>query len=540
MQRDVDLLNDDHVTLVLDPYLDRRNGFLFRVNPLGAQQDALIFDGFSERFEWDGIWSVETRIDAQGWTAELAIPFATLSFTPGLDAWGLNVERRIPRRYERMRWHTPDRDKTVSSLQDAGRVASPRAIDQGLGLRVKPSATACMRRKRPGDTPTLKLEPSLDVFYHLTPGITAVLTLNTDFAETEVDTRRVNLTRFPLFFPEKREFFLQDAGLFSFAGIQESPLPFFSRRIGLDTTGNPIDLLGGLKLTGRTGGVNFGLLSTWVEATPTVSAKHLTVGRLSANILDGSSLGMIVTHGGPQRNRDNTLLGADFHYRNSNLRGAGKVIDLFAWGQRTRSSGAIGDGGAYGLLLDCPNTGITGNVTAYHIDTRYNPALGFVRQTGIREAFGEVGYWFRPPGFDAIIPQVDWRIRTTLDNKIEASTLNLETYFENTAGDYIFPEIFFERERLFEPFEIVPEVVIPPGDYHYKRYLLILGSSADRVLSFDGSLEFGTFLTGTRQDYRGSLVWRPSPRLNFGFGYEYNDIRSADRTFHRAYRAARD
>jgi hypothetical protein len=140
MQRDADLDNDDHVTVILDPFLNFRDGYLFRVNPLGAKEDALIFDGVEERFDWDGIWIAETRIDDRGWSAELAIPFATLSFNPSLTTWGFNVERRIARRNELIRWATPDRDKVVSSLQDAGRITDIAGLDQGLGLRVKPFA----------------------------------------------------------------------------------------------------------------------------------------------------------------------------------------------------------------------------------------------------------------------------------------------------------------------------------------------------------------------------------------------------------------
>ena len=524
MQRDADLDNDDHVTVILDPFLNFRDGYLFRVNPLGAKEDALIFDGVEERFDWDGIWIAETRIDDRGWSAELAIPIATLSFNPSLTTWGFNVERRIARRNELIRWATPDRDKPVSSLQDAGRITDIAGLDQGLGLRVKPFAVLRARRNGDTDKTGLKLEPGFDLFYQFTPSITGALTVNTDFAETEVDERQVNLTRFPLFFQEKRDFFLQDAGLFSFGGVLESPLPFFSRRIGLDPAGNPIDLIGGLKLTGRTEHYDFGFLSTRVDAFDAVGAKTLSVARLSSNVSDDSSVGLIATQGDPLSNEDNTLLGADYHYRSTNLGGRGKVLDAFAWGQYTHSSGVTGDGEAFGLSINYPNEGIIGNITVQQIDENYNPALGFVFETGIREACGELGYLTRPPGFGDVIPQFDWLYRTNLDNQLKASTLNPEIFIENRAGDFIFPEIFVEREQLFEPFEILPGIVIPPGDYRYERYLVSFGTSLDRPLDLQGLISMGSFFDGTRQDYELSLGWRPGSRFNARIDYEINDL----------------
>ncbi len=524
MQRDADLDNDDHVTVILDPFLNFRDGYLFRVNPLGAKEDALIFNGVEERFDWDGIWIAETHIDDRGWSAELAIPFATLSFNPSLTTWGFNMERRIARRNELIRWATPDRDKVVSSLQDAGRITDIAGLDQGLGLRVKPFAVLRARRNGDTDKTGLKLEPGFDLFYQFTPSITGALTVNTDFAETEVDERQVNLTRFPLFFPEKRDFFLQDAGLFSFGGILESPLPFFSRRIGLDPAGNPIDLIGGLKLTGRTEHYDFGFLSTRVDAFDAVDAKTLSVARLSSNVSDDSSVGLIATQGDPLSNEDNTLLGADYHYRSTNLGGRGKVLDAFAWGQYTHSSGATGGGEAFGLSVNYPNEGIIGNITVQQIDESYNPALGFVFETGIRETFGELGYLTRPPGFGDVIPQFDWLYRTNLDNQLKASTLNPEIFIENRAGDFIFPEILVEREQLFEPFEILPGIVIPPGDYRYERYLVSFGTSLDRPLDLQGLISTGPFFDGTRQDYELSLGWRPGSRFNARIDYEINDL----------------
>jgi hypothetical protein len=248
------------------------------------------------------------------------------------------------------------------------------------------------------------------------------------------------------------------------------------------------------------------------------------VARLSSNVSDDSSVGLIATQGDPLSNEDNTLLGADYHYRSTNLGGRGKVLDAFAWGQYTHSSGATGGGEAFGLSVNYPNEGIIGNITAQQIDENYNPALGFVFETGIRETFGELGYLTRPPGFGDVIPQFDWLYRTNLDNQLKASTLNPEIFIENRAGDFIFPEILIEREQLFEPFEILPGIVIPPGDYRYERYLVSFGTSLDRPLDLQGLISTGPFFDGTRQDYELSLGWRPGSRFNARIDYEINDL----------------
>ncbi|NGP51954.1 carbohydrate binding family 9 domain-containing protein, partial [Thioalkalivibrio sp. XN8] len=260
LQRDSELFFDDHVTVVLDPHGRTREGYLFRVNPLGARSDAMIFEGRGEDFDWDGRWRAAARLHEAGWTVEIAIPFTTLSVEPQATRWGVNVERRIARANERVRLAGGLRETPISSLADTMPLAGVPVVAPGLGVRLEPYLALRGTRDHEGAGSDTELTPGLDVFYQVTPAITAALTINTDFAEAEVDEQRVNLTRFPLFFPEKREFFLQDTALFRFAGLGQSPLPFFSRRIGLDEAGNPVDIDFGGKVSGRRGRLAFGAL----------------------------------------------------------------------------------------------------------------------------------------------------------------------------------------------------------------------------------------------------------------------------------------
>jgi hypothetical protein len=229
LTRDAELESDDSILIALDPFFDHRNGFFFQVNPASARADGQIANNSEHTsLDWDGIWEAAARITDQGWVAEIAIPFKTLRFKPGQTTWGLNVERRIKRDNETDRWASPLRDMWATNLAEAGRLEGLDGIHQGRGLDIRPYVSG---GEQDSDG---KFAAGIDVFKNLTPNMNASVTVNTDFAETEVDARQINLTRFPLFFPEKRAFFLEGAGVFDVAGTnEESVLPFFTRRIGL-------------------------------------------------------------------------------------------------------------------------------------------------------------------------------------------------------------------------------------------------------------------------------------------------------------------
>jgi hypothetical protein len=248
MGRDGELEGDDHVMVVLETFGDRRNGFFFAVNPRGARAEGQIANNSEElNFDWDGIWDAAARVDDTGWAAELAIPFKTLRFRKEAAAWGLNVQRYVARRQETDRWTAARRDVWISNLSEAGRLEGLQGARQGRGLDVRPYLSGGE------ENGSGEVKVGGDVFKNLTPNLTASLTINTDFAETEADDRQVNLTRFPLFYPEKRTFFLEGAGIYEVAslGSQNSDLvPFYSRRIGL-FQGEEVPILAGLKLSGR-------------------------------------------------------------------------------------------------------------------------------------------------------------------------------------------------------------------------------------------------------------------------------------------------
>ncbi len=215
MLYDFHLRSDDYLEILLDPFNDRRNAYVFAVNPNGAKKDGLVVNNSERSYdEWDGIWYVATSRDARGWYVEIAIPFKTISYKPGETRWGFNIRRYIKRKMEEDRWASPFYDVYFYKVAKAGYIVGIEGIKQGKGIDVRPYALAGFERPEEATSTELNYKGGLDVFYNITPGLKLSLTYNTDFAETEVDPRRINLTRFPLFFPEKRRFFLEGSDIF--------------------------------------------------------------------------------------------------------------------------------------------------------------------------------------------------------------------------------------------------------------------------------------------------------------------------------------
>jgi len=526
MKRDGSLDADDHISFLVDPFFDRRNGYYFEMNALGAKGDALIEDNDRVRRDWDGIWSGKASIDDEGWAVEVAIPFKTLSFNPNTTRWSFNASRFIRRRNEILRWSSPSRDKDFISIADAGVLDDISDIEKGVGLDVKPYTLTTLKRDHETDRDGLDFDAGLDVFYRFTPALTLALTINTDFAETEVDERRVNLTRFPLFFPEKRDFFLQDAGIFDFGGIRNNPLPFHSRRIGLGRSGETRDILAGAKLTGRVGDLNLGLLDVQMKHDQELGDKNLLVARGSVNVLEQSNVGAIFTNGDPRTDGDNWLAGLDFNYRTSSFKGD-KTVTGHAWVLTGDSTGVDTGQSAWGVKAGYPNDRIEWGCGYSQIDENFNAALGFVPRRGIREYFGNWRYRWRPES--EIIRRIDSGLRgtviTDLDDDVESADLDLELIeIETEAGDEVGLEFTRQREALDEAFEISDGIVLPVGDYTFNRFDVGFETSRGRPVSVGLGYGGGDFYTGTRDDYWIELEWRASANLFLGFEYEMNDV----------------
>ncbi len=526
---------DDRIEIVIDPFNNMRAGYKFELNPNGVRRDGFFENPNRVNSDWDGIWYAEATVDEDGWTGEIAIPFKTLNFDPENADWGFSVGRSIPRKKEKMAWTSYDREINPGST---GILTGFSGLQQGKGLDIIPSISVAGNRDFATSVDDTQADPSLDVFYNFTPSLTGVLTFNTDFSATEVDDRQVNLSRFSTFFPEKRDFFLQDVDIFSFGarsnfGGGRNGLPFFSRRIGLSDRGQPVDLDVGAKLTGRAGPFNIGVLGVKQDGyqgrNEFINDSDLFVARLAANVFEESSLGLIVTDGNPRSNLDNSLAGVDFRYRNTQL-SSGRTVEGAAWYQESDTQGVVSNQSSYGLEFELPSSeGPFGRVEYEVIEENFNPALGFVNRSNYERARFWGGYRHRPKGHSWIrsnqifisLQQYDNAITGELETQnIWARPFRIETH----RGDRYSMQLKYEREVLTQPFEISDGIVIAPGDYDFSSYAIDFDWAKERAVAPKISFGEGDFYDGTRTEIEVGLDWRPSSRWFVGASYEYNDI----------------
>jgi len=525
MARDASHDSDDRITFTLDTFADRRNGYIFVVSAAGGKRDGLI-ESTRTRWEWDGLWTAKTRVDDLGWTAEIAIPMKTLSFDDAVSAWGFNIERFIRRKNESVRWATPTRNSGVAVMNDAGEIRNLANLAQGVGLTIKPFLTA----KADLSSGDLKFEPGIDIFYKITPSTTAALTINTDFAEAEVDQRRVNLTRFPLFFPEKRAFFLEDSGIFEFGGINQSPRPFFSRRIGI-VRGQQQDILAGMRVTGRSGGLRFGVLDVQMKDSPDLGKKNLGVLRLKHDVGDESSVGLVATNGAPGNRGNNQLLGFDYNYVNSDALGGRVAADLWAMATHDDPADTQGENDnpyAFGGRFSWNADPWSLFVFAAEVGKDFQPRLGFVQRPGSRELASRGSYTWRPEDggwIRSIGTSFGGSAFTTLGSEIQSASFDLPRVTLTTdPGDSFFVVALADREKLDNPFEIVDGVTIPTGKYDNAGWRAGFATSNARWLTLQANYSQRGFYNGSRKDTFVSATFRPTAALALSGEYFLNEI----------------
>ncbi len=521
--RDIDLENEDHIRLVIDPFLDGQSGLIFAVNANGARYDALVANrGEAENKDWDAIWEAKTVIDSSGWAVEIKIPIQSISFKKGLTEWGFNVERRIQRFQETIRWANIRRDQWFIQTSRAGLLTNLPAFSYGVGLNVRPSLIAGAT-KEGGAKFDLSLQPSLDVTQRISPNVSATLTLNTDFAETEVDTRQTNLTRFPLFFPEKRSFFLEGADIFEFGfGLSRNIVPFFSRRIGL-YQGNQVPILAGGKVNGRMGKTAFGGLAMRTGELGIneggLPGSTMGVIRVKRNVLKESSFGFIGTFGDPESRGSSWTSGADFTYQTTRFQG-NKNFLVGVSGMYTDRPELSGDQSALAVKVDYPNDIWDVALTYLRIGESFDPALGFVPRKGINSWRAGMTYAPRP----------SWKWLRQMRNQLFLFYItDLTGYWESyrvftapinwrfEGGDRVEVNYMPRGERLIEPFEIADDIVIPAGEYHFNRYRLEVELAAKRSVNGQLTWWFGSFYGGRLHELEATLNWNPARILTFEF-----------------------
>ena len=502
--------NEDQISVLLDPFQDKRSGYLFIVNPKGARSEGYA-TGEHYTLAWDGIWDASSRIDGEGWTTEVCIPFKTISFNPRLTTWGINLERYIARKQEVIRFSGINLNSFFSNPRDAGLLVGIDNIKQGLGITFRPYALGGGYHNADSNSVNGQKNAGFDIYKNITPKLVAAITYHTDFAETEVDERQLNLTRFPLFYPEKRTFFLEGSAIFDFAGSNPSSfIPFFSRRIGL-IDGIPVPIQWGAKTFGKVGNTNISALDVQSQRSGIFRPQNMFAARVSQNILEESKAGIILTNGDPAGGR-NTLAGADFSYITSRFMGTHNFSSTL-WGVQNWNDKKGGNKQAWGCKLDYPNDLLDMAIVYNFYGDSLDPGLGFLPRNAYHYLYSGVAYSPRPKnGWIAkIVRQWYFEFRITnywgLSGQLESreiftAPINLRTQ----SGEHIEFNIIPKRDVLPEDFEVSKGLTIPMGDYKFLGYRAEFNSAGYRKVQLDISYRFGEFYSGTYNDLTAGIT----------------------------------
>lgn len=531
MARDVSLGNDDRVQIILDTYLDHRNGYWFQIGPRGSIGDALISEnGASMNKEWDGLWSGKSSIDEDGWEAELAIPFKTLGFNPSQSVWGLKLIRNIKRKLEASYWPVANLNTYRFQISDSGILEGLEGITQGIGLDLSPYVIGGMNTVR-GEKNKYTADGGLDMFYQVTPSLKASLSINTDFAETEVDDRQINLTRFNLHFPEKRDFFLDGSNYFKFGiegddnnSYRNSIVPFFSRRLGLDDNGNMLPVRYAAKITGQEKNWNIGML--YVSDKRDYGNSNLSVGRISRNIGRQSSVGVIGTFGNAVSDSKNRVGGFDMKLATSKFQ-KNKNLTFTMFGLISGTEVKRDHNTSWGADIAFPNDFLYFGLGHYEVGENFVAGIGFVPRNNIKASYGNFSLGPRPGkwGILQVKSGGGFNYITNFDNVMVTRELNISPLgIRFKSGEEFSYTINQQYELLLKDFAIFPGFVIPENNYTFWRHNIVLTSAGSRNLAGVASFGTGNFYNGTRNDLKFTLNYKVAVPLFIGGNYTQNHV----------------
>ena len=542
--RDVTLTNSDYFAFILDTYHDRQNGFLFGTTPSGVEHDAQIiregegggvFTSGQNRAQagalgginlnWDASWTVRTSQDSLGWYAEFRIPFSTIRYGSGTtQTWGLNIMRGIRRRNEEALWSRVSRQFSINRLSQAGTLDELAVPSQRVATVTPYVLGSSSRSYATMDAFSSTGEVGLDAKYGITPSLTLDLTYNTDFAQVEVDEQRTNLTRFPLFFPEKRPFFLENAGVFA-AGTPQAVDLFFTRRIGIDSVGQPVPILGGGRLTGRIGGLTVGALQMVTDEVNGVEGNSYTVLRALRELSTRSRVGVMAV----QRQRMGD--GDDFNrvYGVDGRVGIGQAWTADAWAGLSDTPGLDGDATSWSARAAFQTRDWNHSVRVLKVGDAFNPEVGFMsRPAGYR--FDELMLMrlVRSPRWKQVRqwnPHISLRRYVGTDGFVQSSWAHVDmTEVEFNGGGRFGPDLNIYTEGLQAPFEISPGVVLQPGQYHFSLPGLDWGSDPSAAISFLTRIEVGQFYSGHKKGGNIALTARRGAAFSSALTFDHQDV----------------
>lgn len=532
MARDVSLGKDDRIQIILDTYFDKRNAYWFQIGPRGSIGDAIVNEnGAVLNKEWDGLWTGKAKIRDWGWEAELAIPFKTMGFDKNSRQWGIKFIRNIVNNLEASYWPEANLNAQRFQVSDAGILEGIENITQGIGLDIAPYLVTGVNTKK-DEKADPKLTAGADLFYQITPGLKSSLTINTDFAETEVDDRQINLTRFSLHYPEKRDFFLDGANNFRFgiegddtSPVAKSIIPFFSRRMGLDSVGNPIPIHVGAKLTGQIDDWNIGML--YINDGSDYGTNNYSVARVTRNIGAQSSAGIIGTFGNATGSETNNVFGADLKLSTSTFQ-KNKNVSFYLFGLKSVTQETKGDDVSWGTQVVYPNDRIKARLGYHQIGKNFTAGMGFVPRVNIRERYGELKFGPRPNKWG--IMQVEFG--GNFDYIMNFETGDLETRqfsiqpmgIRFLSGEVLRYSLVSQYELLTEDFNIFGDFIIPKGVFEWWQHEFKLETKGARNIYGEATYRFGDFYNGERNDIKLNLNWKVAVPLFLGGTVTRNNI----------------
>jgi hypothetical protein len=530
LRRDVSQDLDDHFEILIDSNHDRRGAYVFEINPLGTQNDGLVVeeqggsDGGDFDRGWDGVWTSEARITSDGWTATIEIPFTTLNFTHSSDVvWGLNLKRFVRRKNEEALWSAYRRSFGITKVSQAGDLIGIKDIASGRLFIVKPYGLAQYDKQTRQD-PKFPLTGGLDIKYGLTSNVVLNLTGNTDFADTEVDVEPFNLTPFKVFIPEKRQFFLENAGIFNF-DIGDQDQLFFSRQIGIDSmTGQQVPINGGARLTGTIDRTEFGFMDVDTRSTGPNPYANYAVARLKESLWAGSYIGVmgISKQSGDPLDSFNQTGGVDTRL----VFFKDWFVDAHMAG--TQSPGHLSGNSDVGASLSYRSNWVEGKFERRKIGPNFNPEVGFIELTNANETYGDLTFKARPrisgvrefqfEGFILHAPDTQGVVQTQEWQGTFRADLNNGGYTDDDIADVF-------TQRITTPLHIYKNVFIPGGLYHFARHQLTYGSGQDRRFTYNFFERFGGYYGGTLNEFRVRANYRPTAKFSISASETWDRFR---------------
>jgi Domain of unknown function (DUF5916)/Carbohydrate family 9 binding domain-like len=529
LRRDVNQDLDDHFEILIDSTHDRRNAYVFQVNPLGTQRDGLITEERGgpngDEFDpgWDGVWTSAARITSTGWTATIAIPFSTLNFTQSQDViWGMNFKRFIRRKNEEDLWAAFQRIYGLPRVSEAGELRGISDIDSGRLFIVKPYLLGGWDRLSGSGNKALHTG-GLDVKYGLRSNLVLNVTANTDFADSDVDQQQFNLTPFKIFLPEKRPFFLENAGIFDFStgGIDRM---FFSRQIGIDpVTGEVVPINFGAKLTGSLGPYQLGVMDVETRSSGPNPFANYAVVRAKRSLFGGSYIGAMIIdkRSGNAQDPYNQSGGLD-------MRLVFKNLVLFGWGAATRSPGLSGGNTDAGLLVNYDTNLFHFFGARDKIGPNYNPEVGFLPHQDVKETLFEVRLSPRPKIDGVRELDFDAFLYNAPNTRNVLQIQQLQQFFAvnfNNGGFFFVGPWWDNIQRINSPFQIYKNISIPDGLYHFTRHHVEYGSGQDRPITYNFFQEFGSYYGGSLSTTGAFGNYRVNPRFSVSLGQIWNRFR---------------